>query len=192
MGKHKSYAYIYPMIEDVVNYEKNLIGCYIGDENKPQYNNHIFLRYTFDGSLSSAYAQFEENIQQCPLLEDFYDIKDNIKNNTVMFVFKVPEEYQDDYNLFLESKYSKMSKDYKNKIIKCHAHRNKNNRKILEGVLFKTKLYQLELEEKIGEKLSPDMEFSSKWEKSKEIFPKIKKTYSYDELIKSLEHESKT
>lgn len=192
MHINKSYTYVYPMIEDVINYEKDLLGCYIGDENKPKYNSHIFLRYKFDGNLSSAYMKFEEEIQELPLLEDFYDIMDGEDNNTVMFVFKVPEKYIEDYNYFRDSRYSLMSPSYKKKVIDYHSNKNPANRPILEGVLYKTKEYKEKLEDKIGEKLPPKSEFSSKWSRSKEYFPRVGRTFTYEELLKDFIYEGKT
>lgn len=176
--RNKTFVYLFPMIEDRINYTKNLLGCYIGDLDHPAYNNHILLRYKFSGNLKDSYLKFEEEIAECELLETFYDIDDD-KKDTVMFVFKVPEEYQQDYNHFIKSEYSKMSEDYKKKIIDFHTkksfQKNPRNKKILEGILYKTKAAKAKLEKKIGQPVEPNMEFASAWDTEKEIFEKQEK-----------------
>lgn len=170
MKNNKSLVYVYPMIEDAINYETNLLGCYIGDTTKPQYDNHILLRYKFEGNLASEYLKFEKEIQNYPLLKDFYDVEGDNKENSVMFVFNVPEEYKQDYQYFIESKYSKISEPTKQKIIKYHGTGNENNKKLLEGILYKTKEYKKILEDKIGATLPYTAEFSSSWDRDNEYF----------------------
>lgn len=177
--RNKTFIYLFPMLEDRINYTKNLLGCYIGDLDYPQYNKHILLRYKFSGNVKDAYLKFEEEIENCELLETFYDIKDD-KKDTVMFVFKIPEEYKDDYDTFIKSEYSKLSEDYKKKIIDFHTkksfQKNPKNKTILEGILYKTKLGKQKLETKIGQPVTPNMEFASAWDIEKEIFEKKEKT----------------
>lgn len=38
----------------------------------------------------------------------------DLGNNLVLFIFRIPKEYQRDFNLFIEGKYSKTSKSYQN------------------------------------------------------------------------------
>ena len=167
--KNKTYRYVFPMIEDIINYEIGLKACYIGDINKPEYSNHIFLQYEFKEEFKSIYLKFEEEIHASKLFESFYDLKDG----TIMFVFKVPKEYQLDYELFIKSKYSKFSKYYKDKLINFHG---KINEPIIKGTLLKTKErfdYLNNLTEDLHPKkslLTYDMEFDSVWERESEFY----------------------
>lgn len=180
---NKSFTYIYPMIKDIVNYENNLLGCYIKDLNRPEYDNHIFLRYKFEGFAKSLYSKFEDKIADCELLETFYDVPID-GGDTVMFVFKVPEEYQEDYNNFLQSKYSKLSDNYKKKIISYHGATNSKNAAFLESILYKHPERRKLVEERIGRKLRDDNELSEKWLSSKEFFHTL--TYTFEQLIKDM------
>lgn len=168
--KNKTYRYVFPMIEDIVNYEKGLKACYIRDINKSQYLNHIFLQYELSTEFKDLYLKFEEEIHNSELFEEFYDLKDG----TIMFVFKVPEKYQEDYKTFINSKYSQFSTDYKHKLIDFHG---KINEDIIRGTLFKTEkrfkhLDNLthDLHPKRKSVITQDMEFDSRWEPENEFF----------------------
>lgn len=167
---NKSYFYVFPMIADKINYTKNLLGCYIGDVDRPDITNKILLRYKFDGHLSDGYLKFEKELENSALCSEIYDIKDG-RDNTVMFVFHVPENYKMDYEHFMHSRYSKFSQEYKQKIINYHG-TTEGKRNILEGILYKKEEYRKKVEEKINERIPPDQEVASSWYPEKEIFKK--------------------
>lgn len=180
---NKSFTYIYPMVKDIVNYENNLLNCYIKDLNKPEYNNHIFLRYKFDGSINGLYSKFEEKIKDCELLETFYDVPIE-EGHSIMFVFKIPEGSQADYDNFIKSKYSKLSDNYKKEIIGYHGRENAKNAELLEGILYQKeeRRKQLELDLKLKIPLPVDAELSGLWEEQNEYFPIV--SYSFEDLLK--------
>ena len=178
---NKSFTYIYPMIKDIVNYENNLLNCYIQDLNKPEYNNHIFLRYKFDGQASGLSIKFEEEIKDCNLLETFYDLPID-DGNTIMFVFKIPEGQQENYNFFKESKYSRLSTNYKNTVIGFHGKKNPKNAELLDEILNQKESRRKQLEQQLGSKLPLNAELSSKWSKQNECFPILK--YTFEDLLK--------
>ena len=76
-----------------------------------------------------------------------------------MFVFNVPEDYQDIYDLYLAGKYSEFPQDYKIQIFKFHNITEATHR--VAQVLFKHPDIREELEERLGVELPEDVEVSS-------------------------------
>lgn len=111
---NKSYKYILPMLGDDIGNFINLLGCFIGDFDYPEYNNHIFL--LFKHVETQGYKDFEKRLTKHPMYKHWYKVKDD----EYVYVFDVPREYQTDYDLFMRSKYSKLSETYKRQIIKFH------------------------------------------------------------------------
>lgn len=129
MKKTKAYSYILPMVSDeVMGIKSNLVNVFIGDENYPELDNHIFLLYKFSGH--SSFLLFEEDIKESPLFEREYD-PDNIYTIKVL---RVPKQYEEDFKLFKQSKYSEMSNAYKKRIIAFH---NVATSHLLYGILYK-------------------------------------------------------
>lgn len=183
---NRSFIYVYPMVVDIVNYQANLMNVYVRDLNKPEYDNHIFLRYRFNGDLKNSYLKFEKEIQECKYLETMYDLPEG-KGESVMFVFKVPEEHQSNYDAFMNSKYSQMDSTYKDKVIEYHAKRNEANRNVLLGILYKTEERKKKMETDLGVTFMPHEELLSSWSEENEFFPIS--TYSIDDLLNEFENK---
>jgi len=161
MRTNKSLTYVFPMIVDVTSdIMTNLIGVYIGDKDYPEFNNHIFLQYKFNGT---EFLKLEEKLKNSNLFVKTYDPD----KYTVMFVFHVPEKWQKDYNRFLKSKYSTFSDLYKQTIITTFKLTPNSP---LCGVLFKQEKVYLALEERLGCNVSRELEASSVWNSDYEIF----------------------
>jgi hypothetical protein len=92
---------------------KNFENCYIGDGNHPEIGRKIFLLYNYQ--MTIEYVKFERKIELIPTFSTDYDYGDE---RQVMYVFDVPIEHKNDFNLFLEGKYSEFSEDLKQKILK--------------------------------------------------------------------------
>lgn len=83
-------------------YHKNsFYNCYIGDLDHTDFSNNIFCLYTTTSTDSEEQAVA------------YYPVDDT----SWMYVYDVPKEYQEDYNTFVNSKYSKFSNEYKDKIL---------------------------------------------------------------------------
>jgi len=85
-------------------------------------------------------------------------------NNLVTYSFKIPDNFIDDYCKIIEGKYSKISKDAKNKILlflnlKKFEEENKNSD--IVSVLYKTEYYRELLQTKLGVKIHDSYELSS-------------------------------
>jgi len=103
-------------------------GCYIADSHKPELQNKIILVYDYKMSLS--FIKFERALELHPYYEKDYDYAEE---QQVAFVFEVPEEYQNDYELFKEGQYSQFSDEYKQQILDFWGLKGTNN--IFYGLL---------------------------------------------------------
>jgi len=116
--KTKTFTYVLPMMGMKyahINLKFNLVNAYLRDESYPQYNNHLFLLYKFSGN--TAFVKFEETLTKIPEFVHKYDVD----KYHFMVVYNIIEERQADFQLFLKSRYSQLSKDTKKDIIKYHS-----------------------------------------------------------------------
>lgn len=152
--KTKSYTYILPMMEYFTDVRKrNLVNTFVGARDFPELTNHIFLLYKFHGT--KDFVLYEEELEQCTLFHSKYDPD----SSHVMFVFNVPEDYQEVYDLYLKGKYSEFPKDYKVQIFKFHDIVDSSHR--VAKVLFKHPDLKEELEDRIGVDIPKGQEVSS-------------------------------
>lgn len=92
---------------------KNFENCYIGDANRPELGKKIFLLYEYQ--MSVDYIKFERKIESIPEFNTDYDYADE---RQVMYVFDIPDEYNEDFKHFLNGEYSLFSENYKQLIVK--------------------------------------------------------------------------
>ena len=150
----KSYTYVLPMLHPYVNIRKDrLVNAFIGDEDYPEYDNHIFLLYKFSGS--KAFLTYEGELEGHELFVKSYDPD----KSHVMFVFKVPSFYKNDYGLYKKGKYSEMAYDYKVLIFEFHSIYDHEHK--VAKVLFKHPDLKEELEDRIDVELPKGAEVSS-------------------------------
>ena len=114
--KTKSFTYILPMLGmSVSEYKGNIVNAFIGDEDYPDLDNHIFVLYKFEGS--TEFVKFEANMEKNPLFVHSYDPEKTF----VMKVFNVPESAKEDFELLKAGKFSKISMSLKTRIIAFHG-----------------------------------------------------------------------
>jgi hypothetical protein len=150
---NKSVYFILPMLGKNYKSYPNLINCYLGDNlNCPRYNfRAIFLNNKeLDDRLINQY--FEKQY----ILDD----------NTYMYHYNIPREYNDDYNYYCQGKFSKFTDKYKQVL----AGRNIDS--IMYKILYRTKDRIKYIEDMVGEKLPNDAEVASLPDLSIEIYDK--------------------
>ena len=163
MMLNKSYTYVLPMLStEITLVKEGLVNTFIGDQEYPQYDNHIFLLYKFNGS--KEFLEYEDFLKNTHLFVCSYDPD----NTHVMYVFDVPAFYQTDYDLFKKGKYSEMNRDYKVVIFAFHNIMDHNHR--VAQVLFKHPDLREEWEERTGENLPKHAEVSSVPDLNKEVY----------------------
>jgi hypothetical protein len=112
----KTSGFILPMLGFSRNfYGVALRNVYLGDGEKPEYNEHIMLlfRFTSDPQFTWLDKQLEGH-------KEFVDRYDVDNGKSIMFVFKVPDVFKDDYNKFKKGKYSQFSPKLKQDTLKLN------------------------------------------------------------------------
>jgi len=166
----KSLSYILPMLGDSFYDFGAVNSVFVGDVDKPKLKNHIFILYKYDGS--KYFAQFESKLRDHELYETYYDPTPN----HVMFVFRVPDKWQYEYDLFKESSpgcFKGFSVKYKNHIMKFFPKDSFDVDKIKKILWSHESLYK-ELEEKLGVPVPRTGDNTSVPDMKIEIFDKTK------------------
>jgi hypothetical protein len=163
MTKEKSYnlstTFILPMLSRPwVWYGNKLINFYLGDVNRPEYDRHILV--LFEYSDDDDFIKLEQNLRNHPQYIEDYDPN----SETVMFVFSIPDEFNDDYNLFKKGKYSHFSTKLK------HAILGSQTSGINFEILTRSKARKERLESHLEVKIDPSAELYSAPDNSKEVF----------------------
>lgn len=102
---NKSLHFVAPMIGISYSfYRYNLINCYLNDKlNRPNLDiYHVFLLVKKEDDALERLRPFVE----------YYKVDEGY-----MYVFKVPDQYEEDYLKFILGKYSEFSNSYKKRII---------------------------------------------------------------------------
>lgn len=183
MMLNKSFTYVLPMLSPYMDIEKyNLKNTFIGDEAYKQHDNNIFLLYRFYGS--KEFLAYEDYLKSNELFVGSYDPDEY----HVMYIFKVPEEFQKDYDLFKAGKYSEL--DYEYKVIIFSFHNILDPKHRVAKVLFKHPELHQEWEERTGTTIPEGMEVSSIPDMSKEVYNDSMKTINPNR-IKPIENNFK-
>ena len=162
MVKNKTYTYITPILgKEALNIKYLLRNTFIGDEDYPNYDNHIFLLYKFSGDMT--FYRLEKELQYSKYFVESY----NPDSFTTMKVFEVPSEYQKEYNMFIKSKYSRFSEKYKKEILEFHSD---DMSKVLSDILYKKEDAYKKLEEELDCYIPRELEASGKWNVDKEVY----------------------
>lgn len=113
--KTKAFTYLMPALgHKITPFAHKIVNAFFGDEEYPELDNHIFVLYRFYGSIE--FIKYEEDLEREPSFVKSYDPD----KKHVMKVFKVPERFEKDYELLKDGKYSKISDDFKTRIIAFH------------------------------------------------------------------------
>jgi hypothetical protein len=123
--KNKASFLLLPMLgpnQSYFDWSGLFVNCYIKDNNYPEYDNHIILLFQYPEIINTNDLNKIINIENV-LYNDLSHLfvkryEPDTKNS--VHIYKVPEEYQNDYDWFRYSKYSKMSSKYKNKVLTFH------------------------------------------------------------------------
>lgn len=181
--ENKSIFFFLPMLGNFYHEFKNLRGVFIGAEELPELQNHIFLLF-----VNSNSPEFKENLSRLKSYANFYKSYKPDKFHT-MLIFTPTTELKNDYDLLKQSKYSKISQKYKEHIFKFYNLRNgtsSSNPKLyndIYSVLYKTENLRNFLMEKLGTHIPEENELASalRMEKS-ELFPEYPVEVYLDEM----------
>lgn len=153
---NKSAYFILPLLELNVNRDKNFINTYLLSKNHDFDFNTLYLE------LYNPIDKLERNSN--------YIGKFDTTDNNVMYIFKIPDFYLSEYELFLSGQYSKFSD--KAKMIACKSVAGKDGitNTNIYGILYKTDERRKYIENLVGEKLHADAELCSIPNLEREIY----------------------
>jgi len=191
MRRNKSSTYILPLITR----NNDLVTNFISEENYPTnlyHNSYLFhstenykfpcLLLVYKFTHNPIYQIFENKF----LLTNpnFIERKEETKF-LVSYLFKIPNDCLEDYENFINGKYSKIKQQNKNKILKFlnlikHEKESKNND--IVNVLYKCNYLKEKIENRIGTELPYNAELSSTIEIEDE-------TFNLQEYLKEEENE---
>jgi hypothetical protein len=149
---NKSKTYLLPLISEVldlnIKFLPYLINTYLFDENN-EYENCIFILHEFNFK-NPEFTKYEHKLINNELFVKHIDIDDK-----VVYIFKFPEEYLNEYNCLLNSQYSKFGDDAKQLILRFWGEVYSGNS---VGVAFLLKIKQILYKEiKLKERLQKEL-----------------------------------
>lgn len=140
-----SNVFLLPMIDmtkEQLLYSKNFCNSFFNDY-------YFYLKYRFGKNVE--YLKFEESIKTHKLFYKFIDFNDKF----VLIHMHTTERQKDIINTFKTGRYSQFPDNYKKQILRFN---NTTLKSSLGQILYKSKIKQIELENKLGEKLPPNAE----------------------------------
>lgn len=160
--KNKSFTYIMPMLGSSYQDFSNVKGCFIRHEDYPELETSVFV------IVKLPEIDFQDYIKKAEKHKQFKHC-DLIGGEHALLFFDVPKEYLNDYTYFVNGKYSKLSENYKRKIIGFWDARNISN---VIDVLYKNEKAFKRLEAQYDIEIPRDIEASSVLDMDKETYKK--------------------
>lgn len=141
-----------------------LWDVYIKDVNNPELTNHIFLLFDFT---KVNQADFEKYLGEKLRKHKYYAGSYFPEEEKLIFIFSCPPYFREVYLTLLDSKYSRVSHDYKWHLLNYHG---KNNDSNLFNVIWRTEKRRKKLEAELSITLEPDAELSEYLHMERETF----------------------
>ena len=150
--KTKSSTFLFPMLGGTRSnffWDRLFMNCFIATEKD---SHCIALLYRWSGD--PAFIQFEKTLSEFPNFRRTYDPD----TQTVMFVFDIPSQYEEDYAQFLKGGYSRLTTGYKQDILSFH---NFSRHSEVGQILYKDSRRKERLSFKLGIQLNNNAELLS-------------------------------
>jgi len=150
--KTKSSTFLFPMLggsRSSFFWDRLFMNCFIATDND---SHCIALLYRWSGD--PMFIQFEKTLSEFPNFRKTYDPD----TQTVMFVFDIPSDCEEDYTHFIQGGYSKLSTKYKKDILTFHGLTSNSE---IGQILYKDQKRRERLSFKLGIKLHEDAELLS-------------------------------
>jgi hypothetical protein len=173
-------TYVLPMLgKKYTDFPENAM-CFIGDTNKPDLTNHIFLLIK-----KKLDPWFIQNLEALTLKEE-YNSSYDCNNGYIMLVFNIPEEFKDAYYKFKNSQFSLLEDNYKRKILNFH---NLNLYSKVAKTLYRSEDLYKEWEKTIGIPIPRNQEAGTKINPALEIYDEERMNKSIIKRLKKNEHQ---
>lgn len=184
---NKSKTYLLPLLSELVDFDKkfykNLVNTYIFDD-LGKYENCFMILHDFSFKLPE-FTHYEQKLIDNELFIDLVDVEDQ-----VLYIFKFPEDYLHEYEMYKQGKYSHFGKDAKELILGFFTTIYQNNLNAVDfllkvkRILFKDEKLRKKIEYDLKVRLPIDAELSDIMEEKNETFElsKILKTEKKEKL----------
>jgi len=160
---NKSKTYLLPLLAEVIDIDvrffNHLQNTFIFDV-EGKYKDCMLILHDFSFK-NPEFTAYEHKLTNNPYFVDLIDI-----DNKVLYVFKFPEEYMDEYNHFKNGKYSLFGKDAKDTIINFFGKIYTGNLNavnfllLIKQILYKEPKLKEKIENELGVRLSEDAELT--------------------------------
>lgn len=173
MISNKSKTYLLPLLSEFVDFDTKFYRfmkqTYI-EFNDSRYKNCIGVLQDFSFK-NPEFTAYEHRLIKNELFVKLIDI-----NNQVLYIFKFPEVYLPEFELFKEGKFSHFGTDAKELILEFFGEIYNGNMGAvpflvkLKQVLFKDNKLKKQIEEKLNVRIGPDAELAEGPDLDREIF----------------------
>ena len=171
---NKSKTYLLPLISEVVPLpykiiNKSLLNTYVQD-SKGKHKDCIYLYFKYD-IVNPDFTKYEHELFNNEYFVESYDI-----NDKVLYVFKFPEEYMNEYNYYKQGIYSKYGMDAKLMILKYLAKLLGSNvhsiptLKKIKQILNKDNVLRGEMEKELKTRIKDSQELGEAFNSKRETF----------------------
>jgi hypothetical protein len=168
---NKSWWFFLPLLGSSYMEIYNLMGVFMRDNNMKDLNNHFFVLLEYQNS--KEFSDYKKTITR----KIFFEKEYKISNDKLMLVYNIPSMIQKDYDNFLKGKYSKISEEYKKRIIKFfNIKLNEPGWSTIIMILYKNKQYKEILEKKLNVVIPEENELAS-------IINMDDETYTEDKFV---------
>lgn len=170
---NKTTAFMLPAVDihsDKASYKMleqfGFVNCYL-DHVQSLYRNENYIYLLFNPTTQGLFNFYRlyEVYRQMPNYVADYMVDDHL----IMVVFKVKEKWKTTYQMFKQSRYSSMSKEYAD-LFKTITHSGKVNVGYQYLIIHKHKEYRLHLEKELDVVIDPSAELMDALDLTKEIF----------------------
>lgn len=174
MTYNKSKTYLLPLLSEFVKFDKKfypyLQNTYIFDD-LGKFKNAIFVEHDFSFK-NPEFTLYENNFTETEYFLDLIDITPE----KVLYIFKFPDDYINEYELFKKGKYSHYDEDAKELILSFFAEMYEHNIGAvpflvkIKQILFKDEKLKREIEDRLNVKLPDDAELTDAINNENEVF----------------------
>jgi hypothetical protein len=116
-GVNPATFFVLPMLGRHAEEYPRFRDCFLGDDDHPEYNDHIHV-YTRVGGGNRGAGFGEEEIMKHPNFVTTYD--DSFDSTYGTYVFSVPEEWRADFELIKEGRLKEISMEYQDQVRKIY------------------------------------------------------------------------
>ena len=98
-----------------LKHKSRFLNCYLKNDTISKYKEENYMYIVVRGYRDTDFDKFYTTVQAFPNFIDDYDIKE-----CTVFIFSIPTDFQRDFNLIINGKYSEISAESKKLILANH------------------------------------------------------------------------